>query len=787
MGLRTTSCSLHKLIFVIFTKLPLSGICQDAVRRIMALSKRDGVMEEMLPSIFSRKSHIKKISNQKEFSALAFYKDLKNIPFFIIIVFYLLTQSCFVYGEEFVPIPQKKQSCLATFQSLLSSNQDPKYMLRRQVPHVETYNEQNRRYLQRMEEAKKAGLDHHHRPNFYAKTSHYEREYKRTGEFGLSFDPSTNTSTLTTFGSESMVRSIDVSFYKSPDAKTPALFKGSLKNNGDGLWEIEIEGNVEGLWYQFDVTPVSGAKTQYNEVVPNHFKTYDLLSYFTDPHGKFSLAYYPPKVEQRPPRPKSNNARTILEINLADIEPDDLPMSSWAKPTALLESQEIKELIGLENFDAVELMPIRTSSMISQFSSNSKERPFDTDVLYNHYWQYMGRDFGYSHRFGGIEETIDFIDRMHLIGKSVYIDQVFQHTAHHMKEFQYMIKRPYLDFDRTGTGNTLDLNKGSLPYRIMKQAFVREMDSVGADGTRQDLFGAIPVPAVLEMIEETHNRGLRIHGEPYGYPYEVKLEGSGSYWNTDTVWKHDIRGARLWDHKNRDRLKEMVKNGGRAWDLLHILKGGSYFSWKKSSDDAITILETHDGPTLAFSVGNKDSESLQLRKMAHATGIQFAAQGDILIGPGQIIGLSHHELNDTPISYKSLTSLQTKYNLLLKKMVKIRSQFSHYFSFQYFDETKGDQVKLIPTSSEGTLAMHFKNPPDDVEVQYPGELIVMSNVSSQDETVRLPPGDWKVLINTDLLLVQVPQEAQGFARYNFTIKQGSTVWLLQEPGTKFDQ
>ena len=556
----------------------------------------------------------------------------------------------------------------------------------------------------------------------YTYSKKYRKRLKNAiTNYGVNFNQHSNTTRFATFGDPDLIDSISVKIYNQATPDNAVITKELRYNADQRAWSVELPGDLEGKWYNFEVTSRPGARSQYNEPLPRVFTTYDLTG-LKHSQYKTTQVYYLPDPALRPQAPANKANRAIYELNIADLRPPDVPKEYWGTTKAITESKIMQE--RLKHFDGIEVMPPRNANIFEYISNGT---------MYLHHWGYMGTDFGYTERMGGIEGMIELIDSMHSQGKVVYIDHVYQHTANDMKEWQWMLKTPYYsNRDWTGCGNTLNISPGTVPEDVTIQTFIRDLQSVGFDGSRQDLFGAVDKRTAEKLRDLAHSMDKKISGEPYGYG------GGWARWNTGE-WG-PISQANLWDDDGRLGLRECANTGCSAEKLKSYISGG-HSSWKQNSQDATVILETHDGATAAATFGN------DYRKLAQANSFQITAQGPLLMGPGQPFAHLHHELNDTPVDLFNLQEWQKDFlNNFFDQSLAIRKKFSGYFSFDYLDPVNdAGRVGYLATPNSNLLGIHIKKPNSGPSQ---GELIIIHNMSNNTVNMGIPSGDWYTLLDS---------------------------------------
>ncbi|MCB0392040.1 MAG: hypothetical protein KDD58_12160 [Bdellovibrionales bacterium] len=575
-----------------------------------------------------------------------------------------------------------------------------------------------------------------------------------TVPFGVSYNPTTHTTKFVAIGDPSLVSKINLRFFNDGENLFPArkleLIHLPLVN--DGLaWAVEIEGNFEGTWYDFEYQSIPGAISFANEPIPETYSVVDPMALWVT--STRARIYFPPDKTNRPLGPFSKldyRPPTItLEMGLKDIVPADVADSQKGWALTLLESSFAQEMIA--PYSMLEFLPVRRHAKTEVFSFDQKKGDdlVRKKAQYFHYWGYMPDLFGIDLSVGGPDALISLIDKLHGQCQAVMKDEVVQHTANKpsgshppLNVFHFALKnvyRPWND-DLTGCGNVTNLDWGNTYTKLIVQLIINDILHFGWDGYRFDLMGAIPRDTTQHFADLIHRLRALVTGEPYAANYVMSL------WHTE---RDVLRGASLWDKKKKKAVPLAIKNQAPLSELLKWMGGGSYFTWVDSSRDRTAVLETHDGQTQTHFFNG------DLRKVMYGIALQLFSMGDVTLTLSQVLAINHGYLDNTPIDMESLSDNQISHMKTVNHYVRLRRQLNPFFAWPHLDEESNENYVEISNQSQNYGYLWLKKPAyKSIEVDQNQQVVILINNSQYDHNLQLPPGDWVLQAPSPTLIAE---------------------------------
>ncbi len=602
--------------------------------------------------------------------------------------------------------------------------------------------------------------------------------------FGVFYDPQRDVTQFYALGHPDRVRSIRLRLFDSHVSSPSAgliedVELEHLAGVNQGLaWFAERPGQLEGLWYDYLYEAQPGARSDFGELAPNLYPVLDPTALFSA--GDRARIYYPPLTPTESPLSRRASAAPIvtLELGLRDLVTADIPRDLRGSALALLESPFLRKLT--EPFSALELLPVRNYESLDLFASQSGARP---DTLYFHYWGYMPTSLGIALDVGGPEALAYLSQRLAARGQVLIKDEVLQHTANKqghsqasLNIFHFALPNSYRTdgCDRTGCGNTTNLDWGNHFTKLMLQMVIHDLLVLGWGGHRYDLMGAIPRQTAQELTDLAARHRCLMTGEPYGCPYH------DSFWHTEY---DTLRNAGLWDHHYRRELRRAIREQQHASEIFKWLGGGSYFTWVDQASDRTAILETHDGETLAhYFAGNLD-------QVTFATTLQLFSQGDVTLTLSQILGLEHPHLDNTPLDLRSLSEQQYQQAHRVLHFVRIRQQLSGFFAHPYLDPQDPSDYVELSEQGHNSGYIHLKKPAPSVTDDEGQQVVLVFNNSDNStlprllgferkKHIHLPPGDWYVAGSSRAGKLH---QSRQVLRGKVYLEPFTALWLVKKP------
>ncbi len=609
--------------------------------------------------------------------------------------------------------------------------------------------------------------------------------------FGVFFDPDKKKTRFVALGDPSLVQEVELQLFASHTDPEPikTLRLKHQSHFNDGLaWLGELDGPWEGAWYQYVYRAQPEALSDFGEAIPEEYPVLDPFALLSV--GDRARIYFPPKLrKENSEQPEQEvlsprGPQVTLELSLRDLTPKDIPQRAQGGAQALLISPFLKHLT--KPFSALEMLPVRSYESLETFASQQQGEP---DTLYFHYWGYMPTGLGVAADVGGPDSIALLLHHLKERGQRLIKDEVIQHTANKMPGsqaslnlFHFAMHGAYRQdgCDRTGCGNTTNLDWGNSFTKIMLQMVIHDLLVMGWGGHRYDLMGAIPRDTAQQLTDLAQRHCRLITGEPYACPYHH------SFWNTEY---EPLRGASLWDHRYRQEMRRAILEQSHFWELVKWLGGGSYHTWVEQASDRTAILETHDGETLTHLFQG------DLDKVVYATALQLFSQGDVTLSLSQVLGIAHSHLDNTPLDLRELTDRQLQHMQKVLHFVKLRHWLNDFFAYPYLDPSDPRDYVEISEQGHNSGYIYLKKPASQTKTgasleQEPGlthnqqVLLVVNNSDNSTllghdkyKTIHLPPGDW--LVAGDSRHMGSPQHPKTVSK-KVKLEPFTVLWLVRQ-------
>ncbi|MEO0336221.1 MAG: hypothetical protein AAF202_07495, partial [Pseudomonadota bacterium] len=124
--------------------------------------------------------------------------------------------------------------------------------------------------------------------------------------FGVSYDPATNKTRFLALGDTKMVQGIRLRVFESAEAESPYGvydLEHQVSLNEGLAWLVELEGPMDGVWYDFEYSSVAKVETSREWPVPEKYKVVDPVAPWST--ATRARVYFPPAASSREPRPES--------------------------------------------------------------------------------------------------------------------------------------------------------------------------------------------------------------------------------------------------------------------------------------------------------------------------------------------------------------------------------------------------------------------------------------------------------------------------------------------------
>ncbi len=368
------------------------------------------------------------------------------------------------------------------------------------------------------------------------------RKFYSSAELGANYQPQADETVIRIF----VPRADDVRVYLYEQPGTAPLEVHTMLEI-NGLWEIRLPGNREGVFYDFTAHGPDEPGNHFFETINQHF---------TDPWGRVSVDTFGPCriwPKMKPARPLKNGIPKAQDIIAYEVHVQDftrqLPLAAELKGSFRgFRQSGLKNASGRSiGFDhlvelgvnVVHLMPVQEYLHLpdAEWQAAFKDDPYMTEQginLENYQWGYRtshafaiesryrvkGTDWGSQNA-----DFRDLIEAFHEENIAVIVDVVFNHTAERMDGRLYYFNFSAMDvpyFYRTdrhldylgeyGT-ETKSEERPTMQRWIIEQC-QDLIEQYGIDGFRIDIAGQTD-QQTLFALREALGPDIIIYGEPW--------------------------------------------------------------------------------------------------------------------------------------------------------------------------------------------------------------------------------------------------------------------------------
>jgi len=465
------------------------------------------------------------------------------------------------------------------------------------------------------------------------------REMYSTKELGANFHD--GRTTIRVFAPRADL--VKVFLYKDKDDEE-AYKVADMEQDKDGVWEVVIEENLHGVYYDFTV---HGSRDP-----GNHFYESNLV-HITDPYARVSDNTWgkcriwdrtAPATPLNDGIPKMKDV-IAYEVHVQDFT-DQLPVDDKLKGT--FEAMSIPglknsrgEKIGFDylvdlGINVLHLMPVQE---YLHYDDEDWKASFQDDEYMieqgvseeNYQWGYRtSHNFAVESKYRtkgkepGAErdEFRNLVQVCHDKGIAVIIDIVPNHTAENMDgnewffSFNVLDKLYYYrtkDFDHIGAyGNEVKTENRPMVQRWLIDQCKHFIEEFGIDGFRIDLAGQID-EQTLYALKEALGPEIIIYGEAWIGSNDPDYESNPDWdWYKEdspiTFFQDDSRNAfKGGVFTLEDKQKDRGWPGGNFEERGRVMKGlANKFKEDKTPISGITYLDIHDNFALADQFATDD-------------------------------------------------------------------------------------------------------------------------------------------------------------------------------------
>jgi pullulanase len=575
---------------------------------------------------------------------------------------------------------------------------------------------------------------------------------------------------------------INLVLYKNGDPEIKEEPRKIPLKEAAGLWSIEIEEDLMGLFYTYEVKVYGYTKEAVDPYARalgiNGLRGAVVNLKDTNPEG-FDEDYFP-KLE-------SFTDAIIYETSIRDISiHPDSGITSKGKFLGLTE-EGINSSKGLSTglshildmgITHVQLMPIYDFSHVSTDERNP--------VRYN--WGYDPQNYNapegsYStdpyNPLIRIKELKTLVQTLHKNGLSVNMDVVYNHVFNlETENLERIFPGYYFRYYETGKpSNGSGCSNDTASERLMFRKFI--VDSVyywakeyHLDGFRFDLMGLQDVTTMNSVREKlnTLERPIMLYGEG---------------WILGTMLADDLKANQLNAHKmpHIGHFNDTARNAIRGSVFIHeergfasgkedmedaikyCVVGCTDYSGKgnflfQTPDQAINYISAHDNNTLWDKLQFSNAEdSIDTRKAMQklSNAIVLTSQGIPFIHSGVEFCRTKYGVEDSVRSEDKVNWMDwdRKAEFIdvveyYQGLIKLRKEHSA-FRMNSVEQMR-KHLEFIDNTPKNTVAFILKNYANNDSWK---DIIVIYNASRENVTVSLPEGTWNVVADKNIIGVDV--------------------------------
>ena len=436
---------------------------------------------------------------------------------------------------------------------------------------------------------------------------------------------------------------VKVYLYKGKD-DTEAYRTEDLNEDNQGVWEIEINENLHGVYYDFTVHGSTDPGNNFYESKPVHISDpYARVS--DDTWGKTRIW-----KQTTPATPLAKGIPAMEDVIAYEVHVQDftgqLPIPKEINGTFRgMITKGLKndrgEKIGFDylldlGINTVHLMPVQEYLHFpdEDWKASFKDDPYMIEQKVseeNYQWGYRTSHFfavESKYRTKGEEpgkerdEFRDLVQAFHDAGIAVIIDIVPNHTAEDMdgkgqlfnfnaidKQYYYRTK----NFEHIGEyGNEVKTENRPMVQRWLIDQCLSFINEFGIDGFRIDLAGQID-QQTLKALKKAIGEDKILYGEAWIGSNDPNFEANPDWdwYKSDapiTFFQDESRNAYKGPvFELKDKQKDRGWAGGKFDERTNVMKGLS----AKLPDDktplsGISYLDIHDNFALADQFGTED-------------------------------------------------------------------------------------------------------------------------------------------------------------------------------------
>ena len=608
--------------------------------------------------------------------------------------------------------------------------------------------------------------------------------------------------------------SVTLNLYE--DGRTGDPVQWPMRNRGRGVWALETKRNLDGFYYDYDVT-IQGETVRT-----------------TDPYAKscsangtrdmvLDLRRTDPEGWEEDRAPKKGPETIIWEAHVKEFSWDKSggfpervrgKYTAFACPGTTVNGEgtfptgtDYLKKLGITH---VQLMPIYDFGSVD-------ERAEDPDQEFN--WGYDPVNYfipegSYAsdaeHGEVRVREVKEMVQALHRAGLRVNMDVVFNHTYQLDTSLQRTVPWYFYRLNPDGTlsngsgcGNDIAAER-PMARKLIVDAVLYWAKEYHIDGFRFDLMGLLPVSLMNEIqkrLDDTFGRGEKmVYGEPWAAgPTSLSTEEPLAV--KENFGKLDVLIA-MFSDDTRDAIKGSVFNeheqgfinGMCASDekMMRAIKAWRYSSGMpvKAPSQIITYVSAHDNQTLwdKLAVTTQDEE-LRLRQNHMAAAVYMTCQGIPFLLSGEEFARTKDGNSNSYNAPITLNRLDWNRAYAMRDLVRYyQGLIALRKKIPGLCDKSEDAWRAIktPWHEDGIVGFFVSN-----AARYRSgacrwnRVYILYNSTNECSEVPLPAGEWRVLLDGEDSFLWENEESEILTggEFHYVRIAPVSVLILGEVGT----
>jgi pullulanase/glycogen debranching enzyme len=517
----------------------------------------------------------------------------------------------------------------------------------------------------------------------------------------------------------------------------------------DGTWEVKVDGNIAGTFYNFSVDGPNGPGDAFDP---------DML--VSDPYALANVNHNGPSIVVDHSRFDWGNSK-FKRLPIEDIVNYEMHVRDYTvHPSSGVPvriagtydglSATANKNVGVGHLkelgvNAVELLPVH------EYDNGAS--PTGTNHWGYMTSHYMSPECYYASDDDGsaVNELKNLVKTFHEQGIAVILDVVYNHTTEGNEHgpvlsfkgidniLYYRLTPDHYYWNGTGCGNEFDTQNEAV-RRLIIDSLQMWVEDYHIDGFRFDLAAGIDKETLLAIDRELP-KDVYLISEPWTADWNRK------FWN-----KGDLGGTRWsnWNDGYKHTVRDFIKGNGDRNNLMTVMSG-SCFWWAQSPHETTNFIECHDNDTLMDTVGgDRKKARLGATVLLTSQGIPMLHEGMEFAKDKGGNANSYDQDNETNwINWDVKKKNISEFNFW-KGLIAIRNKYSQ---FRHRSPIGGNEVEWIKPANDKTLGIVLKGN-EEIRVLLNGHL-------SAWQKFDLPSGTWKILSDGTQADVEGLRTAQG--------------------------